>query len=168
MGFDPITIAATISKLESSGQVGGIKNTTTEVLPETATTADDFTADSGTNGSIILPEFILKEGERYVVTIDGTSHSAIAKYYDGIVACGNASLMFDVYPDTGENWVVASWPEFEAFAMGLVPAAEMQNPHTVSISGVTETIKPIDPKYLPNPADLPSDWIASLKTALGI
>ena len=29
-------------------------------------------------------------------------------------------------------------------------------------------IKPIDPKYLPNPADLPSDWIASLKTALGI
>lgn len=52
--------------------------------------------------------------------------------------------------------------------MGLYFDVDLEGDYYPTYIEFAETIKPIDPKYLPNPADLPSDWIASLKTALGI
>lgn len=40
--------------------------------------------------------------------------------------------------------------------------------HLDSVGTVETTIKTLDPKFMPNPADLSLEWIAALKTALGI
>jgi hypothetical protein len=61
----------------------------------------------------------------------------------------------------------------EASAMVGLPRgtyifANLEGGYYVTYVEFAETVKTIDPKYLPNPADLPSGWIADLKTALGI
>lgn len=65
-------------------------------------------------------------------------------YWGPLVYVGNAALISDVFDNTGESFVVA----FVHGMLAVMTASERET-CTVAIYTETETIHPIDPKYLP-------------------
>lgn len=66
---------------------------------------------------------------------------------------------------TGEGGIITEAGIYTVYGSGFTSVEFTINGYT---GFETKTIKPMDAKYLPNVADLPAEWLAELKTALGI
>lgn len=125
----------------------GIKEgqSVTELLPKESATFD--------SGFFSMASAGLKEGSSYVVHWAGKDYSCIAKVVDAgdakAIALGNLT-MFGL-DDTGEPFIVTDtgtqtmFYDIEAVMSGQSGAVG----RVIGLSSVTETITPIDPKYLP-------------------
>lgn len=93
-----------------------------------------------------------KAGDPITLTLDGVVYSGAAKEInlDGlsVIYIGNAVLFGE---DTGENYMVGFIPAEGSCAVYVIDEASNQTAatHTVELSFQTQTIHPIDPKYLP-------------------
>lgn len=88
--------------------------------------------------------FVLSEGQRYKVVWNGVEYVRTAVMDDsGIGMIGNVSINFSDAVDTGEPFLIGYRAEDD-----FVIVFTLESTATMSIS--TETVHPIDPKYLPS------------------
>ena len=106
----------------------------------------------------------LEEGKTYTVILDSGSYNAVCKSFDmdglTMLYLGNMADMGG--EDTGESFLVGVVPGM-AFS-----AVDKNSGSKIAIAGVVENITPMAAKFMPDPSDLSAEWIAALKTALGI
>lgn len=117
----------------------------------------------------------LKEGVTYSVALDSGVYDTVCTHdtLEGmdVFYLGNA---FAALPDDYEGELPAGIEDTgESFYIMVVPgvivnAIDADGGSKLVISEVTEKITPMAEKFLPNPSDLSAEWIAALKTALGI
>ena len=85
-----------------------------------------------------------KDGENYIVTINGTTYKSKGVTVEGTIYIGNPVLAGDEsFPNTGEPFLIFGDGEW----VGIVTAEGLTSA-TLSIS--TETVHQIDPKFVPN------------------
>lgn len=144
-----------------------------EKLAYTDRTETEFinkTINAESNSSRIMDSSLFdyfKEGQSYVVTINGTKYERTCYYVtDGGWCIGNAQMHKDNYEDNGDSFCI-----FKTATGGLTHLyANDPNTHDISVSRaitvklVTETIHPIDPKYIPG-AVLP---VVEITTAITV
>lgn len=106
----------------------------------------------------------LEEGKTYTVILDNGSYNAVCKSFDleGLTMLYLGNMADLGGEDTGESFVVAAIPGM-AFS-----AVDMNGGSKIAIAGVVENITPMAAKFMPDPSDLSAEWIAALKTVLGI
>lgn len=93
----------------------------------------------------------------YIVEWDGDVHSVqpieVSMAGMTMVVLGNAALMNAAsggnFDDTGESFCIGKIPPEMGDVMQFF-TSDTSNTHAVKVSAVTETIKTIDPKYLPS------------------
>lgn len=142
-----------INSLENSGQIGSIAVNKEIIFPFMALEFEVLDEETGISGVSIHASTELLEAavdnKSLTFTFDGTNYLCPANYLEGMgVLWGNGS--FFGMEDTGEP-----------FAFG-VDVNKLQTSflcitggiHTAEISLVSETIKPIEPKFLANEVDL--------------
>lgn len=85
-------------------------------------------------------------GKTYIVEFDGVSYTRVAAGIDSAATpgIGNASIRGIIYDNTGEPFLLQS----NGFG-GATLYAKTFDRHNVTIYSVEETIKTLDPKYLP-------------------
>jgi hypothetical protein len=129
-----------------------------ELLPETSVTFDDGQASFPVDSTFVGDEI-------YTVKWGSSEYNTKATNLNGMVGFGNlyAYTGGQIGENTGEPFFMI-FMEGELLVMSLDDSTEQ----TVSIMGATTVVNPMDAKYLPNVADLPAEWLAELKTALGI
>ncbi len=162
MGFDPITMAATISKLESSGQIGGVTKTENVAFPKTKLEYE-IIEESGVPsayGNALAQStvdfiFTLEADKTYVVDISGVKYTGVAKLEQmegqpDIIVIGDMFAPFTEVP-----FVVAYYPS--AYAAYVMVLEDHIGDGTVAIYEQTETVQPIDPKYITKTINL-SDY----------
>ena len=161
--YDPIEVSQAASKareeLEKSGAVGRTETIQKTILAETTVTVDNYTTQFGVNGCFMLPGVIpFEPNKKYRVSVDGDVLAYDTAWLDkypedeqarAIHTIGNAALYSDLYPNTGEPWLVISALGMGMAAVGFADPAENEKSHTVAVYELVETIHPIDPKYLP-------------------
>lgn len=116
------------------------ETTVAEILPEAT-----VTLDAGEGVGIITPTPTLVLGETYQVVYDGTEYSCKAEEvkFNGqlVLAMGNHAMLTG--GDTGEPFIVAVL-NGQCVVISTTAAASC----TISISGGTSIIHPLDPKFL--------------------
>jgi hypothetical protein len=138
--FDPIING----KLNRLLEGGGYSETEKKVLlPETAV---DFV------DGIYLLDFVPVADTMYTVTLNGEQYKVKSVGVDVgggvlLVFVGNLNMMLPDFPATSEPFVIAYAPDSAATV--LTHKDGDIGTITISISEETETIHPIDPKYLP-------------------
>lgn len=163
MGYDPIGNGW--RKFKREGGIGYSETSKTVILSPVTVVEEAVLSDDG---------FILTEGETYRAVWDGIEYVSVCRTYvrkaDGKTVCyiGDVSDDIDGQESTGEPFYAAQYAKDGGLFSFATDRNYDGNEHTLSVTHETETVHTIDPKYLPNPADLPSDWIADLKAALGI
>lgn len=89
--------------------------------------------------------FDLVAGENYKVVWDGQEYKVTATLvHDMFPALGNLKYM-DVGPDSGEPFIIVDGRSMAGVYMVMAEPGD----HTVSITGVTEMVHPLDGSYLP-------------------
>ena len=152
MGFDPVTMAATISKLTKSGQIGGETTKAVEVLPPTD--VEFAETEGGIIGMISIYAFadnaladIIDNAKTVTVNFDGVDYTSkfLRDEGSGFAMGGNLALA-GMGEDTGEPFFFLGTEDdpYNLTVLGIAAGT-----YTISIYDKTETIKPIDPKYLP-------------------
>ena len=122
------------------------------ILPETnIVTANADGINAWVNTTIDpLP---VKKGDALTIIFDGTKYAlaaiTIVEDSDSFVfAFGNLGIM-SMGDDTGEPFVVTYLTNYDDSIYELCVATATEGNHTIAIYKETETIHPIDPKYLP-------------------
>lgn len=130
----------------------GIKEETTQtaVLAETNVNADNCNTAYGINGCFILPEIAFEAGKKYKVAIDDTVAIYEPPNTEIIHIIGNMYLLDGVSENTGEPYLLMSDKmNRHIAAVAFADPAENEKPHKVAVYEVSETIHPIDPKFMP-------------------
>lgn len=130
-------IRKALNILLKSGQVGHTETELTEILSETNVEYND--GDGIEVSATIAP---LVVGNTYKVLWDGVPYICTAILFDGFVYIGN--LIATDGADTGEPFGVA----FRGKRFNIFSVRD-EDTHTCSIKAYSETIHPIDPKFLP-------------------
>lgn len=117
------------------------ETTTIEIVPETTYTFTD--------GSVQMEGQIdLEVGQEYIVTWNGTDYTltSFETTYNSmpVLAVGNMGLFGGT--DTGEPFIVGNFTSMNMWGFGTNLA---ETTHTASIKKVTEIVKTLDPKFLP-------------------
>lgn len=128
-----------------------------EILPETT-----VEIDLSEGGGVIPTALPLESGNKYTVTWNGVDYECVCAGADEVYL-GNGAVIGEEYSEY--PFLIMSMAEAEAT---VVAALDGSSSVTVSISDEVEVIHHINPKCLPKVSDLSADWIAELKTALGI
>ena len=117
-------------------------NSETVIMPETVC---EFVGDSSYWNNAELPTFTLELDKEYKVMWDGTAYTCVG-VTDGEsgVMLGNSSLLGSS-SDTGEPFAIFYNP-----SNGVSACSATSGNHMFSIGGIEETVKTIDPKYLPD------------------
>ncbi len=152
-----------ISELVENGQVGRA-----DVKKQTA--AEPFVYPAGKNGVDGIKanyEYLIEEAT-YIVTIDGVEYKTVGRHNGYPIFFIGNELLVDGNEDTGEPFGIELPDDGNLNWSRMVLKEKPTEDTHVTIELVEETVQPIDPKYLPNPADLPASWVADLKTALGL
>lgn len=126
-------------------KLGGDKETTKTVLLDGVFEAtplgdDDFNV-------IETPALAIKAGKAATVNWNGKQYTCVAFESDGVVAFGNLAIV-GVGDDTGEPFVYSLSIDDKGNKSGLFATTDSGS-ITVTVTSTTETIVPIDPKYLP-------------------
>lgn len=154
MGLDILTLA--MAKTYSD-QKGGYAETNT-ILKMVCSATDDMPM------LFDIGDFTPEVGKTYVVTVDGVTatNTAVSIDADGVeyVTVGNLAIA-GIGDDSGENYVIVYTPEIA----GLMHKTK-QYPETVALTINTETIVPIDQKFLPGVC-LPVVELTTTPTAEG-
>ncbi len=108
-----------------------------------------------------------KGGEKYLVTFDGVEYELVSTEDEYSAYVGNLSVKSSSKDDTGEPFLFVL-DKFEAGYSEIYLDEPRDKDIVVTCELIEEITHTIDPKYLPNPADLPASWVADLKTALGL
>ena len=128
-----------LRELGEAGKVGRIElNTECFVKAENVPITDDGVFD-------IKPSFSCVLGNAYTVKWNGVEYICVAFSYEGATVLGNLSSFGG--DDTGEPFVAV----VESKRISIMPL-DGSTTCTIEIWGKTETIHPIDPKFLPNGA----------------
>ena len=148
--------------LVANGQIGSVETQTT-LIEEVTVKAGKYTyyRNSATPADILAKVAV---GKTYNLYIGDVKYECVAReshYFQWYL--GNHAKM-DNTLDTGENFVVGYCVGNRGELDVIIPKVSVNTP--VRWEFEEETVHTIDPKYLPNPADLPSDWIVALKAAL--
>lgn len=144
---------------------------------------DTLTWDGNTDGlvsTLVFGELPVYKVSDVVVTLDdcpngiivGGTAEDITVPYDEIVTAYNDIGMIGVeffycVPSDGFEIPDTVFPEKGIYLLSLPGEVVVTKLTIPGYTGFPSTIK-LDAKYLPNVADLPAEWIAELKTALGI
>lgn len=116
-------------------------NSETAIMPETTC---EFVGDSSYWNNAELPAFTLELDKEYKVVWNGTAYVCVSTT-DGEsgVMIGNSGLLGSSN-NTGEPFAIFYNP-----SNGVSACSATSGNHTFSIGGIEETVKTIDPKYLP-------------------
>lgn len=161
--MDMITLAIAKAYADEK-QLARTETEITEVLPPT--TIEGFSFNNGVYGATCSEDYIEEaktalmeamgivddqwKGEIPVtLEFDGEKSNSTAYYlytdfYGDMIWVGNASLISDVFDNTGESFAVAF-----VYGMLAVMTASERETCTVAIYTETETVHPIDPKFIP-------------------
>lgn len=136
-----------------------------EVLPLTKLT--DSVSDLGEFTGYILSNLLIKLDTKYKIKFDEEIYTCFG-YTDSLqpdaIFLGNGALLESLGLSFGEN----TGEPFFLVQVGeeAVVATDKTNPHTIFISEITETVKKLDKKYLPElPPETLSDWNQNDSTA---
>lgn len=144
--MDLITLALAVKK--TLAELGVKTETTSKVLlEETEYAFDLMDEDAGLYGSPIgnyeLTDALLDKLS-CTVHFDGVAYPCKLKDYEGTYGFGNSAIV-GVGEDTGEPFGCVVYSNGAILCITLDPAEK----HTIGITYKTETIHPIDPKFLP-------------------
>ena len=84
----------------------------------------------------------LKEGNTYIVNLDGVDYECTPWSYDDDIYIGNGSIYGDSTKGNGEPFCIRNWGELYLYVTTL-------GIYTLSITEVSIPVVQIDPKYLP-------------------
>lgn len=137
-GFDPVTLA--MAKAYTDRQ--RLAYSEGEELASFQLTLN---ADMGMCMGVNMGSIGLEVGKTYTVTTDSGSYTAVCKELQGVLVLGNAYLTNpEGFDNTGETFCVV---EMDDGAGLMTVALDANNGAHMKVS--TETIHPIDPKFLP-------------------
>lgn len=135
--MDVLTLS--MAKAYSDSKGGYTKSRIEQILPEAT---HNFELQDGFAMVMIERNAVLYEGQSCTVLWDGKTYNCNVFVVEESTVIGNAGIF------TGESG--GEEPFFISFEEGvIVLVAEIAGEHTVSVSSTTETIVPIDQKYLP-------------------
>ena len=130
----------------------GEETTEVFVFQEQSVTMNVGSCPKGAYGTFADGLNGLEEGAKYKVVLDGNSYEVVCSKYSGMFdkqyRLGNVSIASGSESDnTGEPFYINV--SDTSVNHLYVEGAALDDVHTVSISKIEETIKPLDPKYLP-------------------
>lgn len=136
-----------IGSLEASGQIGSAKKSNVEIIPEAI-------YEFATGVAVIPVSALPRSGEVATLTIDDETHTAEVKCVAAegmeIIYIGNGG-MFGL-EDAGESFFGLFGDEDGEANVQIAILTDIESElttHTISLSCVTEVIKPISPKFMP-------------------
>ena len=145
-----------ISKLTANGQIGDIERKAIVCFPET-----EFALSGGEY--LGIPGTPFENGDTVTATYDGVEYerkAAVFPYENLARGYYVGNLSFLGGEDTGEPFaILATYGEGDNEFLGFVVVdvnefdSEGDSTHRVGCSTITDTVKPIDPKYLANEVD---------------
>lgn len=134
------TVTLTLAKAYTDSQRLAFAETeTVEVLSETTINLE--MAEDGVAEGVSEKMISLTAGQTYNVVWDGVRYECVAQIFDGSAFIGNLGILG--LDDTGEPFMLIPGDN------GIVAISMTAGNHTLSITQETETIHPIDPKFLP-------------------
>lgn len=115
-----------------------------EVLAKVNLEPDDLTGAY----NFIDGKIGLEVGNTYTVTTDSGKYSCVCQEYDGDIYIGNHDVL-DGVSDSGERFCICEYSETEGGeTVWFTDFCDLDGGKTIAVSS-TETIVPIDPKFLP-------------------
>lgn len=120
---------------------------TVAVMVETEMT---FNEDAFYGANPLLTDIVV--GDTYTITYNGVDYPCPAYALDGY-AFGNLGAMVEGFPTTDDPFILLAFPPEIGDSMGgmyaMLMALDGAETVTISISGITKTVKKLDAKYAP-------------------